>query len=407
MPGNDLYIWAPVIREGAQGAEIARGILNYARGEAAWQVQVTVAATTRYHTRHILSSPPDGILGCICSSELLGLVRALNKPLVDLSWIFLDQPFPRVGVDDGGVGRKAAAYLAGQGLRHFALVGEPALAYSRKRMEAFRKELRARELACHSLAEHAPDLEPGPWMPAPARLRMAAWLKALRKPAGLFATTDQLAAVCLRLCRENDIGVSDELAILGAGNDELLCEATKPTLSSIALPGEEIGRRAAEILAAGLRGQRPPSQPLLIAPGRVVERQTTDVVEAGDPLVRRALCLIRQQATHGAGPAEIAARVSLSRRTLERRFRASRGHSLLDEIRLVRLAKAEQLLTGSALPIKAVAYQTGFSNLCHFDRSFRRATGLTPSAVRKRLRVTRNGEAGRHLTGPGGPQLRH
>jgi len=389
MAERDLYIWAPVIREGAQGTEMARGILRYARTEPAWQVHVSVAATTRYHARHIRHTPPDGIVGCICSHELLTLVRALRRPVVDLSWIFLEQPFPRVGVDDDGVVRRAADCLAGLGLRRFALVGQPALAYSRVRMAAFQREVGARGLICQSLAEYAPDLEPGPWMAVRARAGMAAWLRALPRPAGLFATTDLLAAVCLRLCLENGVGVPDELAILGVGNDELLCEATKPTLSSAALPAEEMGYRAAQILAACLRGQAPPAGPLRIAPGAVIERQSTDVVDVGDPLVRRALCLIRQQATQSIGPADIASRIAASRRTLERRFRVLRGRSLLDEIRLVRLARVAELLTNTALPIKAIAYETGFRSVCHFDRMFRRATGTTPTAFRKKRQTER------------------
>lgn len=381
MAERGVWVWAPVIRESAQGADMARGILRFAQTRPEWQVHVGAAATNRYHARLVRRAPPDGVIGCICSAELLDLVKAIGKPVVDLSSIFLDEPFPRVGVDDGDVGRKAAEYLIGQGLARFAVLGSPSFSYSEARTSAFRRAVEARSLECTSLSEGSE--EPTPWITDRRRASLVAGLKSLPKPAGLFATTDTLAQVCLQLCKENGIGVPDEVAVLGVGNDELTCEATRPGISSLRLPGEEIGFRAARTLASMLAGNRPRQRPVLVPCGSVVERTSTDVVYIDDPIVRRAVSLIRQRATDPIGPAQIVAAVPVSRRALERKFRRARGRSLLQEIHQVRLARAMDLLTHTAMPMKAIAFETGFRSACRFNRVFRAATNRTPTAYRK------------------------
>jgi AraC-like DNA-binding protein len=35
-------------------------------------------------------------------------------------------------------------------------------------------------------------------------------------------------------------------------------------------------------------------------------------------------------------------------------------------------------------PISAIAFDSGFSDLSHFNRTFRRRSGMTPSEVRRR-----------------------
>ena len=48
----------------------------------------------------------------------------------------------------------------------------------------------------------------------------------------------------------------------------------------------------------------------------------------------------------------------------------------------VRLSAACAFLSDSDLPITTVAESSGFQNLAHFNRRFRRHTGLTPTKYR-------------------------
>jgi LacI family transcriptional regulator len=73
-----------------------------------------------------------------------------------------------------------------------------------------------------------------------------------------------------------------------------------------------------------------------------------------------------------------------SRRTLERRFRKARGHSIHDEIILCRLSRAKRLLTETHLAIKKVAFLSGFGSSEPMRCAFEKVIGKSPSEFRKK-----------------------
>lgn len=379
---RDMHIWAPVMREGTQGMHLARGILRHAMVDSAWRVNITSTGLPSFLARTILSHPPDGIVGCICSTELRRFVRRLGVPVVDLSTIFTGEAWPRAGVDDRAAGAMAAAYMMGLGVRHTAATGPARFAFSETRIAGFTAALSDGGIACstHSCSSL------GAWMTSPDRRKFRAWLKVLPKPCGLFATTDVVAADCLRECGEAGIGVPNEIALLAAGNDELVCAACRPTLSSIAIPWDEMGYQAARLLAARLQGEEPVPRTVLVRPSKVEERQSTDVASTADGLVRRAVAVIRQEAAGSLNVEALTRRLHIGRRTLERRFRAALGMTMAEEIGRVRIEHARRLLAETDLPVKLVAASSGFLHVCHFTRTFKRATGESPSGWRTRGR---------------------
>lgn len=81
----------------------------------------------------------------------------------------------------------------------------------------------------------------------------------------------------------------------------------------------------------------------------------------------------------------IAQRFYLSADYLDRLFRRSYGQTLTEFILQARIDLAKQLLSNNDLLIADVSYKTGFLTPSHFTRAFKRATGLTPIAYRKRI----------------------
>lgn len=88
--------------------------------------------------------------------------------------------------------------------------------------------------------------------------------------------------------------------------------------------------------------------------------------------------VIRRTWPRVATPAEVAASLHLSERSLRRRLAEERTSfsRLLDDSRK---ARALELLVGRRLPLKAVAIETGFSDTGTLRRAFRRWTGGTPN----------------------------
>jgi len=65
-----------------------------------------------------------------------------------------------------------------------------------------------------------------------------------------------------------------------------------------------------------------------------------------------------------------------------RTFRETRGVTIADRIRALRIAEAERLLRHSAMPLAEVALCAGFADQSHFTKSFRRYRGVTPLRYR-------------------------
>jgi LacI family transcriptional regulator len=175
------------------------------------------------------------------------------------------------------------------------------------------------------------------------------------------------------------------VAVLGIGNDELICELSYPPLSSVALPTREIGRRAAEILESFLHYQPPAQRHWLIPPQEVIVRASTDRIPSAHPAVMAAMEFIRNKSHQPIGTDQVATAVGMPRRTLERRFQAALGKTVHDFLVEVRLRHARQLLRQSDAPLGEVARRCGYSALSAFTRMFTQCVGCHPEVYRKKV----------------------
>ena len=152
------------------------------------------------------------------------------------------------------------------------------------------------------------------------------------------------------------------------------------------MPSEQVGYEAAALVDRMIAGEPPPDRPILLPPVGVVARQSSDVLAILDPEVAAAVRMIRQ-----SGPAliqveDVLRAVGVSRRSLERRFRKIFDRGIFEEIQRVRMDRAASLLAGTDIPISVLAERAGFSSGVHPSLAFRRETGITPSAYRRRFR---------------------
>lgn len=82
--------------------------------------------------------------------------------------------------------------------------------------------------------------------------------------------------------------------------------------------------------------------------------------------------------------ADLAAVAGVHPAHLARAFRAARGESLASYLRQRRVAWARDQLLATDAPIGAIALDAGFCDQGHFARVFRKVTGATPGALRRR-----------------------
>lgn len=128
-----------------------------------------------------------------------------------------------------------------------------------------------------ALAEAGLDPRPGhelfqaTWQAEGGRL-MAAKLLAIdtNRPTAIMCTSDLLAVAAIRAAREAGMRVPDDVAITGFDDFEF-SEHVDPPLTTVRVPGYEMGRTAARMLIASLQGE-PPEQPHAVLESEVVVR---------------------------------------------------------------------------------------------------------------------------------------
>jgi AraC family carnitine catabolism transcriptional activator len=104
---------------------------------------------------------------------------------------------------------------------------------------------------------------------------------------------------------------------------------------------------------------------------------------SADAVVLQARAIMLEHIDEPFTCREIARRVGLSLRQIERRFREELRCSVLQHYRQIRIAKAHQLLQQTALSVTDVALSCGFSSPEYFCRLYRAFFGCSPSRDRR------------------------
>jgi transcriptional regulator GlxA family with amidase domain len=98
------------------------------------------------------------------------------------------------------------------------------------------------------------------------------------------------------------------------------------------------------------------------------------------------LAWIEQEAHRDVTLHDIAARASVSVRTLNRRFQAETGQTPMQWLTGVRVRHAQQLLESTVFGVEKVGREVGFSSPANFREQFRRLTGVAPLNYRNTFR---------------------
>ena len=212
---------------------------------------------------------------------------------------------------------------------------------------------------------------------------LARWLHDLPKPVAILAAHDARARQILETCHGNGLNVPGEVALLGVDNDEMICENTMPTLSSVQPDFEAGGYEAARLLEELMRGKARGVCNICYGVKQVVLRESSRFAHAVDRRYLRGLEFIRLNAGTAITVTDIARHMGVSRRLAEMLFRRHVGHSILDEIQEVRLTRLKTFLSETTLPIGTITWQCGYQSENHVKRVFKQKTGLTMSQYRK------------------------
>jgi len=346
---------------------------------------------------------PDGIVVRV-KPDLHRALMEMGKPIVISGGNRAEHLVSSVGSDNDKVGAEAARHLMSLGLRSFGFLGMNA-PFAPQRQRGFIETLHQAGFEAVEFNDPSVGWHHYMEMPHTPHAGLARWLADLPKPAGVFAAHDPLGWHLAHMCLHSRISVPEEIAIVGANNDELVCKLSRPPLSSIALPWQRTGAETAleidRLVDAMEAGDTEGMQGRLIRlpPEGVVIRQSTDMLAIENPILRRAIAYIKAHASEPITVSDVVNQLPVSRRKLEIDFIRHLNRTPKEEIMRVRIERAKIMLAETDLPISMVAERCGFNYADRFAACFRQAVGMSPLAFRKSMRA-RDAEPARHA-----PQL--
>jgi len=363
---------------------LIEGVLDYVRENELNWCYITALESRTMSVLDLVDWPGDGILAAINTKEEAACAKSLPIPIVNVSSALPNPPVPSCVIDNEAIGVLAANHLIGKGFRSYAYLGLKNVEYSKQRERGFVTKLASAGFTCQEFLSYPTyHLKGSNWLRQNHEL--AEWLEGLGKPLGLFTVSDYRARQALDACRLVGLKVPEEVAIIGMGNEELVCEHVSPTITSIVRNNHLQGYRSAELLHELIRKVEIDVDLHPIAPLDVVERDSTSTFAVSDERLRQALEHLHENLHEPLFSIDDVTRESgVSRRWLEYAFRDALGETPYQYLRRQRLARARRLLIEEPKrKIYAIAKSSGFSSAKQLAMTFQQDVGMSPREYRR------------------------
>ena len=108
-------------------------------------------------------------------------------------------------------------------------------------------------------------------------------------------------------------------------------------------------------------------------------------IDHGDALILEVQQRIEKEHTRAVDYEQLARAFRMSRRSLERRFKAATGGTLLAYVQKLRVDTAKRLLEEGRYTFNEITYRVGYEDITFFRKIFIRHTGLRPKAYQQRF----------------------
>jgi LacI family transcriptional regulator len=363
----------------AYGRGLVKGIVRYTEEHRPWSISFEPRALIDPLPRSLKHWRGDGIISRVVRKADLATLMATGASVVELNLA----P-ERVRPDEDAVARLAVEHFLERGFHDFAFFSTCHEHWIDRRWHAFELAVKQHGYLCHSF-DCAALKRPSDKNLQPIDERsVIRWLCKLPKPCGVFCVNDLYTMRLAAACRTAGIIVPDQIALLGVDNDPVFCGACSPRLSSIDLNSERIGYEAAALLARMMAGEIASPESVCLEPRQLVTRESTDILAIDDAEMAQAVRLIHSHAGQPLQVGQLAEMLGFSRRSFEHHFWRALHRTPKEEILRVQMERVKRFLTTSTIPISQVAKKCGFASLQYFARAFRRQTGMTPLAYRKK-----------------------
>lgn len=111
----------------------------------------------------------------------------------------------------------------------------------------------------------------------------------------------------------------------------------------------------------------------------------TRPMQTRDAVIADSQAWIAQNYVSNNPVAAMADRSGLKPRTFGRRFRSSTGYRPIEFVHAVRMEEARRIIETESCALDEVGFQVGYEDPTFFRRLFKRTTGLSPAAYRRKM----------------------
>ncbi len=266
-------------------APVARGVEAIAAREG-YQVLLVNAETVaaeREALAALAAHPVDGLIFMSISQrqECQHLADTDGIPVIAINRYGGRSSLIRILWDDRAGSRAAVRHLLDLGHRRIGLIGGPRGRLSAtRRLQGYTAAYRAAALAVDPRLIVGGDYTVEAGLNGVRRLLQVSW-----PPTAILAANDTMAMGALRGIQAAGLRCPDDVAVVGIGDPPFMAFAAPP-LTTVALPVEQAGRRAAERLLERIRGGETSNRGELL-PCKLIVRESSGAAVEDSRAARR------------------------------------------------------------------------------------------------------------------------
>lgn len=371
---------------------LLKGILAYSKSHGPWVIcRMPPSYKQTYGIEGVLqwakTWEADAIIGRFNNDDKVELFRENGIIAIAQDYKSRFTSIPNITGNYYKTGKMAAEFFISKGFQHFAFYGYQDTVWSQERHDGFYQCIEKYGFGKSFYSYQKQSLDDLWFYEAMPLLN---WLKSLPRSTALMACDDNQGNRIIEICQVNHIRVPEDIAILGVDNDEVICNLSIPSLSSINLNIVRGGFEAAQLIDQLLNDEQSTYRDVVIQPINIINRLSTDFYSTTDPHIHSALMYIHHNLANEITVSDIVKQVPLSRRLLEIRFKAVTQQSVYKYIFNLRMERFAQLLLVSDAPIADVAEQVGISDVKNLSRQFKALKHRSPTEYRKEYKIIPN-----------------
>jgi LacI family transcriptional regulator len=368
------------------GQNLTKGIVKYSKEHGPWVFcKMPIFYRETHGVEGIVKFAKEwGADGIIAHLDNDLDIRKILKAGISLIVEDFKERFEGISNITGGyydAGSMGAEYFLKKGFKNFAFYGFKNIVWSRERFEGFQNYLIGHHLEVHHFDQDHQSSK-ALWFYKPSLL--SRWLESLPKPIAIMACDDERAQHITEACKQAQIPIPEQIAVLGVDNDQMTCNLSDPPLSSINLDTEKGGYEAAKLMDQLITQKIKVPHNIVVKPTHIITRQSTDITSANDEFIAKALKFIHQNIDDKINVADVLKEVPLSRRSFEKRFSDITGLAVYKYIYNLKIQKFAERLLETDKTVSEISMESGFAMSNNISRQFKQVKGCTPTEYRKK-----------------------